>query len=50
MAIQVLSGETATADTASLSTSARWFEVSSPYGVGFVHSSLVFNQTSEGHC
>lgn len=31
-------------------TSARWFEVSNPYGVGFVHSSLVFNQTSEGHC
>jgi len=30
--------------------SPRWFEVSSPYGVGFVHSALVSNQTGVGHC
>lgn len=28
----------------------RWFRVSSPIGVGFVHSSLVERQTSVGRC
>jgi hypothetical protein len=31
-------------------TSSRWFRVSSPYGTGYVHSSLVFNQTGVGPC
>ncbi|MER5888019.1 hypothetical protein ABT160_29730 [Streptomyces sp. NPDC001941] len=30
--------------------SARWFRVSSAVGTGWVHSSLVANQTSVGHC
>lgn len=28
----------------------RWFRVSSAVGTGYVHSSLVANQTSVGHC
>jgi hypothetical protein len=31
-------------------TSNRWFLVSSPVGTGYVHSSLVENQTAVGHC
>ena len=30
--------------------SPRWFRLSTPYGTGYTHSSLVENQTSVGHC
>ncbi|MEU4806215.1 hypothetical protein [Actinosynnema sp. NPDC023587] len=30
--------------------SARWFRLSTPWGTGYTHSSLVEGQTSVGHC
>jgi uncharacterized protein YraI len=30
--------------------SPRWFKANTPVGVGYIHSSLVENQTSVGHC
>jgi uncharacterized protein YraI len=30
--------------------SARWFRLSTPWGTGYTHSSLVEGQTAVGHC